>query len=426
MAAKRVEGQQRKRKAEAQEAMATDTSSGVPSLVSSSNRKAYQEKTQRKVKHDQGQQCKTKTIPQEDEDEEAGPCKTVWSRNWSASSFGWLVRITPKPAQGKIKTAQKMLLENYKNVLSVESLPTGVCLTLAERRNKYAVSKTIHSFLDPFFATHHMEIKPTDGNTAPLTVAELKYKGLVTTLGEHFEEEVRSIQVGSDGEPFYFNGGVLHVNTDHKDIASLGELEDATKSCAIRFFRLGLNAVGTPLPSLAPLPKQLFDYIDNVKVVAALSKPGLRIAGGGIFAGAHGESCYVQGQVGPDVLAFLQKDEFLHLDGKTLDSMELQSSDPPTKRTRDWQCRPAKQHDGVQADKMQISGALSAVPASGRMNGLGLPQLQMKRVVVWRQVLFKKNSESFNYLKRTGKHLVYNGLVMTKSVSCINPLLRGP
>ena len=58
---------------------------------------------------------------------------------------------------------------------------------------------------------------------------------------------------------------------------------------------------------------------------------------------------------------------------------------------------------------MQISGALSAEPASGRMNGLALPQLQMKRVVAWRQVLFKKNAERFNSLKRTGNHLIYNG-----------------
>ena len=320
---------------------------------------------------------------------------------WSVLSFGWLVRLIPKPTKSKIRTARATLVDQYPNVLAVESLTTGVCLTLRERRNKHAVSKNIHNLLDSVFPECSMEIAPTDsaadGHMAS-NVAELKYKGLVTTFGQHFDQDVRLIQAGTDVRSFFFNGEALHINTDHQDVATLLALEDTAQSCAIRYLRLGIEAVGASLPSLPPLPTQSVDDFSDVTVVAPLSEPGLRIAGGGLFAGAHGEACYVQGQVAQDVLAFLQGDEFLHLDGNTLQKMELQSFDPP-RRTKDWQCRPAVQQDGVQADKMEISGALSAQPASGRMNGLGLPPLKMKRVLIWRQQLFDKNADRFQILK---------------------------
>ena len=222
MPVKRDQGQQRKRMAGAQ-----DT---------------------KPVKRDQGQQRKRKAGAQEDE--EASSSRV----SWQTPFFGWLVRVTPKPTEGKIRTAQAILLGSYPNVLTVDSLTTGVCLTLGERRNKYAVSRNIHNLLDSVFPECSMELTPTDGATAPLTVVELKYKGLIKAFGQHFDKDVRLIQVGPDGSPFYFNGAVLHVNTDHKDVASLLVLEGSAQSCAIRYFRLGLNAVGASLPGLPTLP----------------------------------------------------------------------------------------------------------------------------------------------------------------------------
>ena len=198
------------------------------------------------VKRDQGQQRKRKAGAQEDAE--------ASSVVWSVPFFGWLVRVTPKPTEGKIRTAQAILLQRFPKVLSVDSLTTGVCLTLGERRNKHAVARNIHNLLGSVFPKCTLELTPTDGATAPLTVAELKYKGLSEVFGQHFDKDVRLIQVGRDGSPFYFNGAVLHVNTDHKDVASLLVLEGSAQSCAIRYFRLGLNAVGASLPGLPTLP----------------------------------------------------------------------------------------------------------------------------------------------------------------------------
>ena len=352
-----------------------------------------------------GQQRKRKAEAQNDKEAPKSP------GTWRVPYFGWLVRVTPKPTKGKTKSALAILWEQYPNVLRVDAVHTGVTLTLGEKRNKHAVTKNIRNLLDSVFpeGVFTMEITPTDDATAPLTVAELKYNGLITAFGQHFDQAVRLIQVGPDGRPFYFYGTVLHVNTDHKDVASLLELEGAVQSFAIRYFRLGIKAVNVSLPSLPPSPQQSVDNLGDVQIVLPLPNPGLRIAGGGLFAGAHGKACYVQGQLEPDVLTWLQRDAFLILDGETLEEMELQSFDPP-KSTKDWQCRPDVQQDGVQADKMQISGALSVEPASDRMNGLRLPEFKMQRVFLWRQLLFKKNAGSFLSLKSTGNPLVYNGV----------------
>ena len=81
-----------------------------------------------------------------------------------------------------------------------------------------------------------MEIAPTDsaadGHMAS-NVAELKYKGLVTIFGQHFDQDVRLIQAGTDVRSFFFNGEALHINTDHQDVATLLALEDTSQSCAI-------------------------------------------------------------------------------------------------------------------------------------------------------------------------------------------------
>ena len=136
------------------------------------------------VKRDQGQQRKRKAEAREGEEASSS------SGPWSVPFFGWLVRVIPKPTKSKIRTARAILLEQYPNVLTVDSLTTGVCLTLGERRNKYAVSKNIHNLLDSVFPECSMELTPTDGATAPLTVAELKYKGLSTAFGQHFDQDV--------------------------------------------------------------------------------------------------------------------------------------------------------------------------------------------------------------------------------------------
>ena len=206
--------------------------------------------------------------PEAQKDEEASSSSGAWSDPF----FGWLVRVIPKPTKNKIRTARTILLEQYPNVLSVESLPMGVCLTLAARRNKHAVSKNIHSLLDSVFREYSMEITPTDSDIAPLTRA----------FRQHFDQDVRLIQVGPDGSPFYFHGAVLHVNTDHKDVASLLELDGTDQSCAIHYFSLGIKAVGASVPGLPPLPTQSVANLGDVTTVAPLSEPGLRIAGGDI------------------------------------------------------------------------------------------------------------------------------------------------
>ena len=93
------------------------------------------------AKRAQGQQRKRKAGTQDVEE------VTYLQRSlvWAVQSSGWLVRVTPKPPIKKIRTAQELLSEHYPNALQVDSLSTGVSLTLRVPRNKYAVSKIIHS-----------------------------------------------------------------------------------------------------------------------------------------------------------------------------------------------------------------------------------------------------------------------------------------
>ena len=115
----------------------------------------------------------------------------------------------------------------------------------------------------------------------------------------------------------------------------------------------------------------------------------------GSHVGERGPFAFIMGRLQPDVLGYLQGDEFIHTSEEILTRLELDTFEPPTrKENQDWHCRPKV------GKKLQLNGRAGEC-SSSRMNGRSLvKQLVLKRSAAWRVAWGKKNTDKLKKLQR--------------------------
>ena len=125
------------------------------------------------------------------------------------------------------------------------------------------------------------------------------------------------------------------------------------------------------------------------------------MAGRAIHAGELGPFVHIRCQMADDLLTFLQGDAWLSQSAAALNEQELQSFEEPKQRANKSKISmPPMQKDGVQAKKLQVSGALTEEIGSSALNGLKLPMCGVQRMIAFRAAFMKKHAELFKVLKK--------------------------
>ena len=262
------------------------------------------------------------------------------------------------------------ILSDHGNVRPAEASRLGITVVFNQQRNKWSRSALVKRLVEPVLdaATFALKLVPIPalgsqehgaaaaGPDGVISAASAGLGGAWVACENVGESQLGDLITKTDDFQVYGDNKAMVKLTDGPAAGQImfcrwvaGDAHQGAQM-TVEEYRRGLRATqerGLRDKRKVVLADEEVQGDDRIAsgIIPPLTNPGLEVFSRGgqeVHTGVFGEFVFVRGQLQPDVLGFLQRDEFLDTPVSQLRAMELQSFAPSQeKQNKAFHCRPA-------------------------------------------------------------------------------------